>query len=268
MREYFLPPEKRQELSSEINEYEREVTNNQNNIDRLKNELDGRNITREEWQKTQEDKKELEKSISKLNNKIGRKEEKQENIGQKLKKKQKLKKRMREVQHKNDLLNELSYLFRGKKFVEFIAQRHLKYIAREASQKLQEITGGHYALELDSEYNFIIRDDYNGGTRRKTHTLSGGETFLTSLSLALALSNHIQMGNSSLEFFFLDEGFGTLDADLLDIVINTLERLQEEKLSIGLISHVEELKERIPRKLMVRPPIPGKRGTKVVFKKD
>ena len=66
-----------------------------------------------------------------------------------------------------------------------------------------------------------------------------------------------------MEFFFLDEGFGTLDNNLLDVVMNSLEKLQDEKLAVGIISHVEELKNRVPVKLMVEPAQPGLRGTKV-----
>ena len=95
-------------------------------------------------------------------------------------------------------------------------------------------------------------------------TLSGGETFVTSLSLALSLSAHIQLrGQHPLEFFFLDEGFGTLDPELLDVVMSSLERLRLERMAIGLISHVPELRERVPRRLVVEPAEPGGRGTRV-----
>ena len=97
-----------------------------------------------------------------------------------------------------------------------------------------------------------MRDNFNGGERRSIDTLSGGETFLTSLSLALALSSQIQLkGSAPLEFFFLDEGFGSLDSELLEIVIESLERLHSNNLSVGIISHVEELKNRVPVKLIV-----------------
>jgi exonuclease SbcC len=127
-----------------------------------------------------------------------------------------------------------------------------------------EITNNRYRLELNEQGEFVICDLYNGGVKRGCNTLSGGETFLTSLSLALALSSQIQLkGSSNMEFFFLDEGFGTLDSNLLDIVMNSLEKLQSENLTDGIISHVEELKNRVPVKLLVEPAQPGIRGTKV-----
>ena len=88
--------------------------------------------------------------------------------------------------------------------------------------------------------------------RRSSDTLSGGETFLVSLALALALSSQIQLkGSAPLEFFFLDEGFGSLDSELLDTVMTSLEKLHSNNLSVGIISHVEELKSRVPMKLVV-----------------
>ena len=169
-----------------------------------------------------------------------------------------------EVEHKLGLLRELDHLIQGNRFVEYVAMNQLKYISMEASKRLKNITRGRYALELDADGAFVMRDDFNGGTRRETNTLSGGETFLTSLCLALALSSQIQLkGSAPLEFFFLDEGFGTLDTDLLDVVMNSLEKLHSSTLSVGIISHVEELRNRVPIKLIVTPAQQGQGGSKV-----
>ena len=153
-----------------------------------------------------------------------------------------------------EILDDLDKVIQGNKLVEYVATSQLKYIAIEASKRLKDITKGRYALEIDSTLNFVMRDDFNGGIRRSVDTLSGGETFLTSLSLALALSSQIQLkGSAPLEFFFLDEGFGSLDTELLDTVMGSLERLHNDKLSVGIITHVEELKNRVPVKLIVKP---------------
>ena len=99
---------------------------------------------------------------------------------------------------------------------------------------------------------------------RPCDTLSGGETFITSLCLALALSSTLQLnGTTPLELFFLDEGFGSLDDELLDVVMDSLERLQTRKRSIGIISHVESIQCRVPRKLIVTPADTEKNGSKV-----
>lgn len=168
------------------------------------------------------------------------------------------------MEHQLALIKDINDLVSAKKFVEFVATRQLRYIAMEASKRLMEITNNRYRLELNDVGEFVICDNYNGGVRRDCNTLSGGETFLTSLSLALALSSQIQLkGSSNMEFFFLDEGFGTLDANLLDTVMSSLEELQSEDLAVGIISHVEELKHRVPIKLMVTPAEAGVHGSKV-----
>ncbi|HET7615436.1 MAG TPA: hypothetical protein VFK27_00670, partial [Bacillales bacterium] len=84
-----------------------------------------------------------------------------------------------------------------------------------------------------------------------------------SLALALSLSAQIQLrGQYPLEFFFLDEGFGTLDQELLDTVVTALEKLRFERFSVGVISHVPELRSRLPVQLIVQPPTPSGAGSR------
>lgn len=161
-------------------------------------------------------------------------------------------------------LNKLQSVLRGNAFVEYIAEEQLIQVCRIASERLGQLTRQRYALEVDSNGGFVIRDDANGGVRRPVSTLSGGETFLTSLALALALSAQIQLsGQYPLEFFFLDEGFGTLDPELLETVVEALEKLHIDRLTVGIISHVPELKARLPRKLIVESAEPNGKGSRV-----
>ncbi|WP_310550278.1 AAA family ATPase [Paenibacillus glufosinatiresistens] len=165
-------------------------------------------------------------------------------------------------------LGKLQSCLRGNAFVEYIAEEQLMQVCQAASQRLRYLSKQRYSLEVDSGGGFVIRDDGNGGVKRPVSTLSGGETFLTSLSLALALSAQIQLrGQYPLQFFFLDEGFGTLDPELLDTVITSLERLHNDKLSVGIISHVPELRARLARKLIVVPAEPGGQGSRIVLEK-
>jgi exonuclease SbcC len=161
-------------------------------------------------------------------------------------------------------LSDLRSIFAGGAFVDFLAQEQLNQVLDDASMHLGQLTHYRYALEAGSDGSFVIRDDLNGGYKRTVNTLSGGETFLASLALALALSSQIQLrGRFPLEFFFLDEGFGSLDQETLDIVMTALERLHVGHLHVGVISHVQELRNRIQRSLTVLPAIAGERGSQI-----
>ncbi|NEW05194.1 SMC family ATPase [Paenibacillus sp. SYP-B3998] len=163
-------------------------------------------------------------------------------------------------------LGKLQAVLKANAFVEYLAEEQLMQVSRAASERLGELTRRRYAIEVDSGGGFVIRDDANGGVKRPVSTLSGGETFLTSLALALALSAQIQLkGEYPLEFFFLDEGFGTLDQELLDMVIGALEKLHMDRLAVGVISHVPELRARLPRKLLVHPAEPSGQGSRIVM---
>ena len=147
------------------------------------------------------------------------------------------------------LCDELRSLLGRNKFLEFIASEYLQEICAAASKTLLSLTSGRYFLRYDKE--FKVGDNLDGGNLRAVKTLSGGETFLVSLSLALSLSATICLKSlRPIEFFFLDEGFGTLDEKLVDTVMDVLSKLSKN-FAVGLISHVEELKHRIDNKILV-----------------
>ena len=179
-----------------------------------------------------------------------------------LERKRTLEKGLAEAKRKAELLERLKKLLEGNKFMEFVAEEYLQTVAENASGRLLTLTDGRYFLRYDG--GFFVGDNFNGGALRGVYTLSGGETFLVSLSLALALSAEICARSlRPIEFFFLDEGFGTLDERLVDTVMDSLEKLKGEHFSIGIISHVEELKHRIGRKLTVKKAT-EKRGSQIL----
>ncbi|CCQ96406.1 putative Nuclease SbcCD subunit C [[Clostridium] ultunense Esp] len=231
---------------------------------RLNTLLQGRGLTEEEWQALIIEKEEAIQADEKALELRAKAKRDVEELEIKAVRWKQLENNRRFWSKEKELLQRLQSVLKGNAFVEFIAEEHLHRISRDASARLLFLTRNRYALEVDSGGGFVIRDDANGGMRRPVSTLSGGETFLTSLALALSLSAQIQLkGEYPLQFFFLDEGFGTLDAELLDTALTALERLHENHLSIGIISHVPELKERIPRQLIVEPAEPSGRGTRV-----
>ncbi|AUM94378.1 TPA: AAA family ATPase [Clostridium botulinum] len=252
------------ELEKEIEKFEKEYNNLNMNIERVNKKLKGERIEEESWKDIRLKKENKEKELEDIIKNIVIEEKLISDMESNIKALKELLDEKEKVSHKKALLEDIDKLVQGNKFVEFVAMNQLEYIVFEASKRLKDITRGRYALELDCNGNFTMRDDFNGGGIRPTNTLSGGETFLTSLALALALSSQIQLkGSSPLEFFFLDEGFGTLDSELLDTVMTSLENLRSDRLSVGIISHVEELKNRVPIKLIVDPAVPGEGGSKI-----
>lgn len=153
-------------------------------------------------------------------------------------------------------LNELIGSADGKKFKAIAQEFTLEYLVALANNYLQNISD-RYMLIPKPDLQLSIADAYQSGSERSVSTLSGGESFLVSLSLALGLSD--MAGNRThIGSLFIDEGFGTLDPETLDIAISALENLQHSRnKSIGIISHVEALKERITTQIEV---VKGKSG--------
>jgi exonuclease SbcC len=140
------------------------------------------------------------------------------------------------------------------RIVEFLQEEALHVLAVAATSHLNELSSGRYKLTFE-EGDFSVVDAWNGDERRSVSTLSGGETFLASLSLALALSEQIQLlavsERNKLESLFLDEGFGTLDAETLEVVVGAIEQLGGGDRLVGVITHVPDLAERLPVRLDV-----------------
>lgn len=264
VEENFKTAEEIKAYQKEIEDYKEKKYILENKMQEFNLKLAGQEITDEIWQKVNYKKENIEKELSIALEQLYRCKNDWELLEKNHTRWMELEKERKILVQGESKLALLEKLFRGNAFVQFIAEEQLMLIAIDASRRLGELTQYRYALELDGDGGFIIRDDANGGLRRPVSTLSGGETFLTSLALALSLSGQIQLrGKYPLEFFFLDEGFGTLDPYLLDIVMDSLEKLQREKMAIGVISHVPELRARLNRKLIVYPAEKGGRGTKL-----
>ncbi|MBO5215844.1 MAG: SMC family ATPase [Clostridia bacterium] len=154
-------------------------------------------------------------------------------------------------------------LFNRNAFAEFVAAEYIKDFTLSASERLGELTGGKYSLEYDEEEGeFFVRDFLAGNEKRSVKTLSGGETFLASLSLAIAISQDLSK-SKDYDFFFIDEGFGTLSPDAIDMVVSALETLATGTM-VGVITHRNELIERIPAVVKVSAP-DEEHGSKVTY---
>lgn len=149
-------------------------------------------------------------------------------------------------------LNSLIGSADGSKYRKFVQGLTLDHLVSLANQQLA-VLHNRYQLSRreQGELEIEIIDTWQGDTQRDTRTLSGGESFLVSLALALALSELVSQ-KTRIDSLFLDEGFGTLDNETLEMALLALDNLNAEGKTIGIISHVEALKERIPVQIRVR----------------
>lgn len=157
----------------------------------------------------------------------------------------------------------------------YVQMAYFDRILIRANRRLLVMTDGQYELvrkktadnrRSQSGLDMDVIDHYNG-TQRSIHTLSGGESFQASLSLALGLSDEIQSmaGGIRMEAMFVDEGFGTLDEEALDKAVRALASLSEGNKLVGIISHVAELKDRIDKKILVKKEKGGESRAQVVI---
>ncbi|TWE08405.1 exonuclease SbcC [Neobacillus bataviensis] len=181
------------------------------------------------------------------------------------------------LEERFSIIGDLSDIARGQNHLRITFERYvlaafLDDILREANVRLRKMTSGRYMLQrkadrskgnAQSGLELLVFDQYTG-QERHVKTLSGGESFKASLSLALGLADVVQnyAGGVSLETMFIDEGFGTLDPESLDQAIEALMDIQSSGRLVGIISHVPELKERIDVRLEV---IAGQTGSRTEF---
>ncbi|MBO0466272.1 AAA family ATPase [Enterococcus plantarum] len=144
----------------------------------------------------------------------------------------------------------------------YVLQTYLEEVLKVANQRLGLLTNNRYQFELNQDsgsyknqtgLEINVYDD-NAGSTRSAHTLSGGESFIAALALALSLAEVIQeqAGGVLIEALFIDEGFGSLDEESLEMAMEALETIENEGRMIGIISHVSELKARIPQQLQIK----------------
>ena len=189
-------------------------------------------------------------------------------IGRKIERAGELRARKEELDTDGALLKTLADHLRANELVAWVQEEALGRLAEDGSRHLTLLSQGRYALRLGSgevaaegaraEQEFFVIDRWNADGVRSVKTLSGGETFLASLALALALAESLARLSAggravdALESLFLDEGFGALDGETLDTVVSALEALHGGQRLVGVVTHVRELAERMPARLEVR----------------
>jgi len=197
-------------------------------------------------------KDELTAGLNALRKEEGRLEGLLKKMAEDLAKKALLLKEKSRLQLRKEHLDDLARLFRSSGFVDYASSIYLQNLIQTANHRFHQMTHQQLHLELGEGNSFWVRDLLNGGHMRLLKTLSGGQKFQAALSLALALADHIHIRNESKHnFFFLDEGFGSLDKNALQTVFETLKSLRKENRIVGIISHVEDLQQEIQTYLRI-----------------
>jgi len=157
------------------------------------------------------------------------------------------------MKDRHRLCHDLGVLLRADNFQQYVILEAMQVLAEAATAHLRTLFD-RFGIRV-ARSDFVVVDHWQADHERPARTLSGGETFVASLALALALAERLpelrSAAASSLESLFLDEGFGTLDAETLDTVIDALESLRSQERMVGVITHVPELTDRIQHKIIV-----------------
>lgn len=148
-------------------------------------------------------------------------------------------------------LNDLIGSADGNKFRELAQQRTLDVLLRDTNYQLHQLTPRYRLERIKDSLNLLVVDQDMGDEQRSVHSLSGGETFLVSLSLALGLAA-LASNRLKIESLFIDEGFGTLDEETLRTATNALMHLESQGRKVGVITHVAEMKDTIPVQVRVQ----------------
>ena len=261
----FLPEEELGELQRTVRSHEAAVKLNASTIARLSRKLEGKQTPDVEAlaaavERAAEAEETADAALAEATAACDKSRDARDRFLELQSKDAELAERRRAAQKLDDLANG-SLRGRAKvNFETFVLRSIFARVLVEANRHLRHMTAGRYTMLLvedpsgrDTGLELNVRDNQGRGEVRPVHTLSGGEGFLASLSLALGLSEIAQRESGGVELgaLFIDEGFGSLDTQSLDQVIDILKSLEHGHRMVGIISHVEDLKRRIPVQLLV-----------------
>ena len=171
-----------------------------------------------------------------------------EDLTKKLERSKELNEQEKTLRARRALFHQLADDLTDRHFVSFLLEDRRRLLSELASERLREMTK-RYRFTDDGEFNIV--DELEGDVERGTDTLSGGETFLASLALALGLAETATRHGGRLQSFFLDEGFDSLDAEMLDLALDGIERIVTSERLIALVSHVPALAARVEDKIVL-----------------
>jgi len=248
LEKYIKPKEEIEAQKKKVEDYENKVSLLMQRSAELKEELKNyENI--EDTENIKSKLQEIENEQNRYNVELGHLREQKLRVEEGIKRKQELSKRREELAVKERIYSILERDFRADRLQEFISQIMLQNIVGRANYYMQKFTSGAY--EYDIENSDIVVIDRVSGHKRSVSTLSGGETFLASLSLAFGISD-VLSHNAPIESLFIDEGFGSLDKETREELSQFFEliKLNTDRV-VGIISHLEDLAEKFEQRIEV-----------------
>ena len=247
----FRDDDQIQDLTNQINAHEDEMRELASEIRELSARFDENPFDPDALERIECQLEEIETQLQEAQQAVGAQQQKIEDIKDALEKRDALGDELDAAQQELERWQRLHEIIPRNDLRDFALEIMFKQMGSLANEQLKYLTSERYQLKVESIGNLTVIDRWNANEERPVQTLSGGESFLTSLALALALSE-LSSGRAQLNSLFLDEGFGTLDSETLDTAIAALEGLQMQGRNIYLISHIQELTRRLPVKINVR----------------
>ena len=235
--------------TDEIDQYQQDLRTTAKAISDLQTHFDNAPFDPQELERVQAEEQSIDAELQSTNQEIGEVGQRIDELETNFRRREAQEVALKKAKAESERWTRLYKYMPANRLRDFALERMFDLIIRLANQQLEDLTG-RYQLKVEGMHDMAVIDKWNANEERPVETLSGGESFLTSLSLALALSE-MSRGRTQLNSLFLDEGFGTLDAKTLDIAISALEGLQTGGRNVVVISHVGELTRRIPVRIAV-----------------
>jgi len=236
-----------------IEKFEQNLNKLKAEVENLKSKLEYKNYNEQIHNEIKENFEKIKKDIESKQLTYYSNKSKINELKTKAEKKELIEKEKKDIEVRITNLTTFKKLFTGKGFVKYVSEIYLKHLVHTANLRFLKLTKNHLGLEVDDSYEFVVKDYLNGGKIRLLKTLSGGQVFQAAFCLALALSENVKNLNSADQsFFFIDEGFGSLDKESLKMIFETLKLLKYEDRIVGVISHVESLQNEIDVYLSVK----------------
>ncbi len=242
----------RNRLRTSIGDYERDLHAVDQRVRELRNDLGSERVSAEQLEDAQAAARSIAENVEELVRRNENLRQQVETLQDHLARAQVLRERLRAGREQHRLFSGLAIDLRSDRFQAYVLEDGFSKLVQGASDRLFTLSGERYALRFQDDQILVVDHD-NADETRISDTLSGGETFLTSLSLALELSRQVQeaAGAVNLDSLFIDEGFGTLDRDTLATVSETIQSLQIAGRMVGIITHIPELRDEFSQQIVV-----------------